>query len=286
MSFRGSFVALATPFRNGAIDYTAFSGLVERQISAGSHGLVVAGTTGESATLEPSEYRALIEFTRGAVRGRRPVLIGVGTNATRETERRAQIAESAGADGLLVVTPYYNRPGQRGLQAHFARVARATRLPIVLYNIPKRTGCDLEPDTAAALAATHPNIVAIKETVCTKERFGALIGAGLAVFTGEDGFLADGMQWGASGAISVIGNLRPAQTAELVRCAAPDGDHDRAAALVEELAPLVDALGLESNPAPLKHALAALGLTTGELRLPLVSVTEETARVIEERLGS
>lgn len=286
MSLQGSYVALATPFRDGAIDYSAFSGLIERQVAARSDGLVVAGTTGESATLDSAEYRALVEFTRGAVRGRLPVLIGVGTNATRETVERARIAESSGADGLLVVTPYYNRPGQRGLLAHFAAVAQTTRLPIVLYNIPKRTGCDLEPATAAALAATHPNIVAIKETVCTKERFAALIEAGLAVFTGEDTFLADGMQWGASGAISVIGNLRPAQVAELLRCAVPGGDANRAAAFVEELAPLIDALGLESNPAPLKHALEALGLASGELRLPLVSVTEETARVIEERLGT
>lgn len=290
--FRGSLVALPTPFCGGhaeRIDYPALGGLIEEQLAAGTEALVIAGTTGEAATLEPRERYALAHYACGVAYGRVPILLGVGTNDTAETLRLTAEAACAGADGILVVAPFYNRPQQRGLHAHFARVAASTTLPVVLYNIPKRTGIDLEPATVAALAEEHENIVAIKETVCTEERYSALTAAGLDVLIGEDSALANGMQWGASGAVSVVGNLRPRRVAELLRCAAPEadgGDSERAAALVEELSPLVRALGLETNPTPLKHALAHLGRATGEVRLPLVSVDELTAREVETALAA
>lgn len=282
----GCFVALPTPFRNGGIDYTSLSALIERQVEGGADGLVVVGTTGEAATLTTDERRAVIEFSTGTVRGRVPVYAGVGTNCTAQTVELARAAEAARADGLLVVTPYYNKPTQRGLQHHFGQVAGASTLPLMLYNVPSRTAVDLLPETVGLIAREHANVVAVKETICTEKRIRALSEeSGLDVFSGEDARIADCMQWGGRGTVSVVANLFPAEVAELVRTAVPGGDEQRAAELVELLAPIIRCLFLETNPAPLKAALSLLGLCEADLRAPLVPVEPGTSALLAELLG-
>ena len=276
---RGSWVALVTPFRGGRLDDGALRRLVERQIAGGTDGIVVAGSTGESATLSDLERQSLVELACGLAGRRVPVFAGVGTNATGQSVALARAAARAGADGLMAVTPYYNRPSPAGLVRHFGAIAAATDLPLMLYNVPSRTALDLQPSTVAEIAEHHPNVVAIKETVCTRERYAALLErTPLAVLCGEDHAIADAMAWGASGAVSVLANLLPERVAGLVRAAGPGGDPAQARALAEDLAPAGRLLFLESNPAPLKSALAHLGLCEEELRLPLVPVQPELAR--------
>lgn len=284
LELAGSWVALATPFRDGRIDFQALRRLIGRQVEGGTRGIVIGGTTGEAATLSDTERRALVEFACGEAERRIPVLAGVGTNSTAQSVALARAAAGAGAAGLMVVTPYYNRPTQRGLARHFGVIAAATELPVMLYNVPSRTAVDLEPTTAGEIAEHHPTVVAIKETVCTEERIRALVQrTPLTVLSGEDHAVVSTMAWGAKGVVSVLANLLPARVAELVRAAAPappvaTGDARLAAALSQELLPLIRLLFAESNPAPLKCALAALGLCRDELRLPLVPVEPELAR--------
>jgi len=286
--FRGSLVALPTPFREGApdeIDYPALQRLIELHVHGDTSGLVVAGTTGEAATLSDRERAVIVEYAVGIAGGRLPVLAGVGTNSTRVSCELAVEAERAGADGLLAVTPYYNRPTQRGLLAHFGAIAGATSLPVVLYNVPPRTSCDLLPDTAAAIAEAHPNVVAIKEAANSRERLAEHARRGrLDVLVGDDPLIADGMQLGAVGAIGVVGNVLPRECAELVRQAGPGGDHTRAARIVEHLAPLVRALFLETNPVPVKTALSLLGLCSREVRLPLVPLEARSLEALQTAL--
>lgn len=283
--FHGSIVALATPFQDGAIDFRRFGALIERQIAAGSHGLVIAGTTGEAATLDEGERQALFEYAVGIAQRRIPILAGVGTNATRSSVRLARRAEEAGADGCLVVTPYYNRPTQAGLELHFRAVADATRLPLVLYNVPARTCVDLLPATTLALAASVATIVAIKEAT-TPARVAELARSGaIDVLCGEDAWIADGMLAGACGVVGVVANLVPGRVVELLGALERQDEAD-AARRVEELAPLVRALFRETNPAPLKHALACLGWCAGELRAPLVPVGPQTASEVEQALAA
>jgi len=265
--FKGSCVALPTPFENGDIDLTAFDALAERQVLSGSDALVVCGTTGEAATLTAAERSTLIARAVDLARGRVPVLAGVGTNATATTIELARAAAEAGANGLLVVTPYYNRPSQAGLQAHFGVVAEAVDLPLVLYNVPARTGVDLLPETAAALAREHATVVAIKEASGGLERLHDLLAlapsSGLDVLCGEDALAEEAVALGCAGLIGVVANLLPAEVADLVRTGKAD----------PRLAPLVRALFAETNPVPLKAALALLGLVTDEVRLPLMPLS-------------
>lgn len=266
----GSFVALPTPFREGAIDFAALHGLLEWHIEQGSDGLVLAGTTGEAATLTDNERRALFDTALAMTRGRIPIVAGVGTNDTRTTVENARMAAAAGVAALLVVTPYYNKPSQRGLELHFGAVAEAVDVPVILYNVPSRTGVDLQPATVRAIGERFAHVVAVKEALGSVERVKQLVaGTPCAVFCGEDAMIADFVGYGAVGVIGVVANIVPARVAELVRCARADGDHTRAAALVEELAPLVKDLFIESNPVPVKTALAAMRRCADEVRLPL-----------------
>ena len=266
----GSLVALPTPFRGGAIDFPALHGLVEWHVEQGSDGLVLAGTTGEAATLTDSERRALLDTALAMARGRIPIVAGVGTNDTRTTVENARTAAAAGAAALLVVTPYYNRPSQRGLELHFGAVAEAVDVPVILYNVPLRTGVDLQPATVRAIGQRFAHVVAVKEALGSIERVKQLVAeTPCAVLCGEDAMIADFVGYGAIGVIGVVANVVPARVAELVRCAGPHGDHTRAAALVEELAPLVKDLFIETNPVPVKAALAALRRCGDEVRLPL-----------------
>ncbi len=275
-AFRGSLVALPTPFRAGRVDFASLRRLVEFQIAAGSDGLVVAGSTGEGVTLSDTERLGAIEFVAGSADGRVPVLAGVGVSDTRLACELARAAERAGADGLLVSTPAYNKPQQRGLSAHFGAVAEASALPLVLYNIPSRTGVDLQPATVRAIARAHANVVAIKEAGTSLVRVQELVADhAVDVLLGEDSWIVDGLELGAIGVIGVLANLVPRPVATLVHELLA-GAHEHAPEQVERLAPLTSALFLEPNPAPLKAALEMMGLCTGELRLPLVPIEDGT----------
>jgi 4-hydroxy-tetrahydrodipicolinate synthase len=268
--FQGSYVALPTPFRGGQIDYASLQGLIDFHIARRTDGFVVAGTTGEAATLSDNERRALYETSVAIVRGRLPVILGVGTNSTRTTVEMAIYAASVGADGVLVVTPYYNKPSRRGLVLHFSQVAEAVDVPIVLYNVPSRTGVDMVPEVVAELGAKYRNIVAVKEALPSVERVKRLVAeTNVGVICGDDGSIADFMSLGAVGVIGVLNNVVPAEVAELVRCSVPGGDSVRAAALVEFCAPLVRDLFIESNPVPVKTALAWMNLCSDDVRPPL-----------------
>ncbi|MFN0008735.1 MAG: 4-hydroxy-tetrahydrodipicolinate synthase [Planctomycetota bacterium] len=280
--FRGSLVAIVTPFRDGEVDFEAFRKLVEWHVESGTDGLVVAGTTGEGATLDGGERTRLFSAAVEIARGRMPVLAGIGTNSTRTTIENAREAEACGVDGLLVVTPYYNRPTPRGLLLHFSAVAEAARTPIVLYNVPSRTSVDMVPEVVAELAARFPHVVAVKEALPSLERVKRLLGETQAdVLCGDDGSIADFMGLGAVGVIGVVNNVVPRKVAALVRAAAPGGDTARAANLVEEIAPLVRDLFLETNPGPVKAALAMLGRCRDELRLPLAPMIESNRKKLE-----
>lgn len=274
-AIRGSYVALPTPFRDGAVDLPAFRALIELQVEGGSAGIVVTGTTGEASTLSEEECRGLIHAAVGYASGRLQVVAGVGTNDTRTTVERARFASACGVDALLVVTPYYNRPSPRGLQRHYAAVVEATGTPLVLYNVPRRTGVDLEPALVRELFESHPGVVAIKESTRSVERIRELCAiAGLVVLCGEDERLVEFAEAGAAGAVSVVGNLHPRGVVELLDAARPGGDRGRVARRARKLAPLVRALTLDVNPVPLKAALAELGHCTAEVRAPLVELDE------------
>lgn len=286
--FQGSFVAIPTPFRHGEIDWGALRTILEFHASHRTDGIVVCGTTGESATLSDSERRALIETTVGLVRGRMPVIAGVGTNCTRTTVEHATFASKAGVDGLLVVTPYYNRPSPRGLALHFGAVAEATTTPIVLYNVPSRTGVDLQPETAAELGKKHEHIVAIKEALPSVERVKHLVReTPLGVLCGDDGSIADFVSLGAVGVIGVVNNLVPAAIADLVRDAGTTQGSVRAAGVVERIRPLVRDLFIETNPVPVKAALAMMmPSVSDEVRLPLAPLTDASRKQLRQTLSA
>jgi 4-hydroxy-tetrahydrodipicolinate synthase len=291
--FRGAFTALPTPFRGGELDLPALDRLIERQAAAGTRGIVPAGTTGEAATLTEAELERVFAAAVEAARGRLQVVAGVGTNCTRTTVERARLAERIGADGLLVVTPYYNRPSPEGLFRHFSAVAEAVSLPIVLYDIPGRTGVDLPVDVVRRLADAHESVVAVKLARRSLERVRALVELDrVAVLAGEDGLLLDFLRAGAIGSIGVVANLVPHRVARLVELASADSgrDDDRALAeagrIADELAPLGEALFVEVNPVPLKTAMAAMGLCGDEVRLPLAPLIDENRRTVERALAA
>ena len=268
---RGSYVALPTPFRAGAVDFDALDALVDWHVAQDSDGLVAVGTTGEGATLTDYERRSVIERTIQRAERRLPVVAGVGTNNTAQSIELARFAKSAGADAALVVTPYYNKPTQAGLVAHFCAIAEATELPLVLYNVPSRTGCDMKPATVAEVRRRAPTAVALKEASGSLERARAVREAcDIDLVAGEDALIADFIELGGTGVIGVVANLAPSQVAELCRVARPGGDRERCEELVAWLAPLCRDLFVETNPVPVKTALALLGHMQPDVRLPLV----------------
>ncbi|MFC4728615.1 4-hydroxy-tetrahydrodipicolinate synthase [Coralloluteibacterium thermophilus] len=286
MRLSGSITALATPFdAAGDVDVRAWRALVEAQVAHGTQGIVVAGSTGEAATLDDAEYLGLIESAADVVAGRIPVLAGTGQSGTRKTVALTRRAAEAGADMALVVTPPYVRPTQEGLLAHYRAVAEEGGLPVVLYNVPPRTGGDLLPETVAALA-THPRIVGIKEARAEPERMQALLalrGEGFSVLSGDDPTFCRAMLAGADGVISVASNVVPASFRLLADRAAA-GEADSARALDAALAPLYRFLGVEPNPIPVKALLARLGCGHG-LRLPLTPLSSAHAAEAEAMCG-
>ena len=284
--FTGMATALVTPMTgNGSIDYEAFGRFIEFQIENGINALVVMGTTGENATIEYDEQKDIIRFVVEKVAGRVPVIAGTGTNNTEHVITNTKAACEVGADAVLVVTPYYNKATQNGLITHFTAIADTSTVPVILYNVPGRTGCNLLPKTAAKLAE-HPNIVAIKEAtgnMAQMVELRALCGDKLDIYSGEDALTVPMMAMGAKGTISVLSNVVPAESVAMTD-ACKAGDYDTAAKLQCKLLPLINALFSEVNPIPAKAATAAMGYGADFLRLPLTSMEDHTKAVLLEEM--
>src|SRR5216117_447843 len=274
--FRGTFTALVTPFRDGAIDTSAFEKLIEAQIAAGITGIVAVGTTGESPTVSPEEREQLIRLSVTTANKRCQVLAGTGSNATHHAVRDTKTAEKLGVDGALLVAPYYNKPSQEGLFRHFKTIAEATSLPIMLYNIPGRCGVDIGPDIVVRLAKECRNIVSIKEASGSVERVGELrrrLPDAFTILSGDDSLTLPFMAVGAAGVVSVAPICFPSEVCALAR-ACELGDLKSAGELHRKLLPLFKDLFIEPNPVPVKTALAWRGGMSGEVRLPLCEMSE------------
>ena len=278
--------ALVTPFRDGMVDETAFAALVERQVAAGVHGLVPNGTTGESVTLSVEEQKRVISLCVEVAKGRIPVVAGTGSNDTAKTIALTRHAKEVGAHAALVVTPYYNRPSQDGMVAHFTAIADAVQLPLILYNVPGRTSVDLLPETMASLAR-HPNIVGIKDASnqlerATRQR--ALCGRDFSLLSGEDGTAVGFNAMGGQGCISVTANVAPELCARLQECCKA-GDYGSAHDIDLKLSALHRALFMEPSPAPAKYALSRLGLCREDVRLPLIAVNAATREAVDAAMA-
>ncbi len=284
--FKGSLPALVTPFSEGAVDYAALEAFVEWQISEGSHGLVPCGTTGESPTLTHDEHKRVVEMTIHVAKGRVPVIAGAGSNNTAEAIDLAKFAEKAGASGLLVVAPYYNKPSQEGLYQHFKAIDAAVGIPIVLYNIPPRSIVDINVDTMKRLYDDCRNIVGVKDATMNLNRPSLermTIGADWLMLSGEDGTALAYMAHGGHGCISVTANVAP-KLVSAFQTACMAGDFKAALALQDRLMPLHRALFLEPNPGGPKYALSKLGRMKNELRLPMVAVSKSVEAEIDAAL--
>jgi 4-hydroxy-tetrahydrodipicolinate synthase len=274
--FRGTFTAIVTPFRNGAVDFPALEKLIESQVAAGITGIVAVGTTAESPTLTHDEKHEIIERVIKIAKGRCQVIAGAGTNSTRDSIEAAKFAEKAGADGVLLVAPYYNKPSQEGLFRHFKAIADATKLPVMLYNIPGRCGVDIGPDTVLRLAQDCHNIVSIKEASGSVDRVAELrrrLPEKFTILSGDDGLTLPFMSVGAVGVVSVASNLFPMELCSLVR-ACESGDFKSAEDLHRKMGAIFKDLFIEPNPVPVKTALAWRGAISFEVRLPLCEMTE------------
>lgn len=270
---QGSYVALPTPFHSGRLDLDCLSSMIERIAELGADGIVVAGTTGEVPTLNDYEHRSLLHAAVEYNGGRMSLMAGVGSNCTRTAVELARFAVSCGADSIMVVTPYYNCPTRRGLLLHYGEIAAATELPMVLYNVPERTGVDMEPEVVAELAKRHGSITAIKETSSSIERVRELTcTTDVSVLCGNDRLIFDYCRAGAVGAISVVGNLAPRHISGIVNSTCSGIDMEMGRELQRELDPLIDALEIDVNPVPVKAALAELNICPAEVRAPLAAL--------------
>ncbi len=283
--FKGAFTALVTPFKDGEIDEAALRNNIEEQVAAGINGLVPCGSTGESATLTHEEHNRVIDITVETAAGRVPIIAGSGSNSTRETLTLTKHALDAGADAALLITPYYNKPSQAGLYEHFRIVAEECDIPIFLYNVPVRTAVNLSSETTARLSEIE-NIVGIKEATANMEQISETIRLskdGFIVLSGDDATTLPLLSIGGSGVISVTSNIAPGDMSNL--CSAFfSGDIQGARALHEKLLPLSAAMFVETNPVPVKTALAMMGKITEEFRLPLVNIGESGRRAVEDAL--
>jgi 4-hydroxy-tetrahydrodipicolinate synthase len=280
---RGSITALITPFMNGAVDEKSFSAFVDWQIKEGTHGLVPVGTTGESPTVTHEEHRRVIEIAVEVADRRVPVVAGAGSNSTDEAVSLTRFAEDIGADAVLSVVPYYNKPTQEGLFQHFSAVAKATSLPIVLYSVPGRTVIDLTVDTIARLRDAHTNIIGVKDATANMERASmqrAKLGADFILLSGEDMTALGFMAHGGHGCISVTSNVAPQLCAQFQN-ACMQGNYAAALMLQDKLVPLHKTLFLENNPGGIKYAVSKLGLCQNEFRLPVVPISESNERAID-----
>jgi 4-hydroxy-tetrahydrodipicolinate synthase len=285
--FKGSIAALITPFRDGKVDVQAFRKLVEWQIDQGTHGLVPCGTTGESPTLTYDEHKLVIEVCIEAAAGRVPVIAGTGSNSTAEAIELTRHAKEAGADGVLVVTPYYNKPTQEGLYLHYKAINDCADIPIIIYNIPGRSVVDMSVDTMARLFKLS-NIVGVKDATANMARVSqqrAAMGSDFIQLSGEDATALGFMAHGGTGCISVTANIAPALCSEFqLACLA--GNFHLALQLQDRLMPLHESLFVESNPGPVKYAAAKLGLSNGETRLPLAPIAAASRKRVDDALAT
>jgi 4-hydroxy-tetrahydrodipicolinate synthase len=275
--FKGSIVAIVTPFKNGKIDEKKLRELIDFQIKNDTRGIVPCGTTGESATLDFDEHELVIQITIEQVNKRIPVIAGTGSNSTQEAVVLTQAAARAGADASLQVSPYYNRPTQRGLYEHFKAIAQSVEIPIILYNIAGRTGVNIEPETMAKLARDCKNIVAVKEasgSLDQMSRIRQLCPKEFSLISGDDGLTLPVLSIGGIGVISVVANIAPRDVAGLVS-AFEKGDLKRAEELHYKLLPLIKAVFLETNPIPIKTAMGLLGMCEPDLRLPMCAMSAD-----------
>ena len=284
--FAGTFTALVTPFRNDQLDEPAFASLVEAQVAGGVTGIVPVGTTGESPTLDHDEHLRVIELAVQTANGRVKVMAGTGSNCTKEAVEYTIAAEKLGADAVLIVAPYYNKPTQEGVYLHYKAIADATKLPIMLYSIPGRCGIEIAVETVARLAADCPNIVAIKEAGGKVERVIALkkaVPAAFEILSGDDGLTVSFIKEGAVGVVSVASNIVPREVSDLVGTALA-GRWDEAQALHDRMSALFTNLFIESNPTPTKQALAWQGRMSPEVRLPLCELTSKSQETLRATL--
>ena len=283
--FKGAGVAIVTPMKdNQDVNYDKLEELINIQIAEGTDAIIIAGTTGESSTLTMEEHRdvikAAVEFTKGRI----PVVAGTGSNCTRTAIQLSQEAEEAGVDGLLIVTPYYNKATQQGLISHYSQIADSTKCPIIMYNVPGRTGCNLLPETVAELFKTKDNIVGLKEAtgnMAQASKTMYLTDGKLDMYSGEDGLVLPLLSIGALGVISVWSNVAPAKVHQLCQSYF-DGDLKTAQKLQREAIPLVDALFSEVNPIPVKTAMNLMGLRVGPLRSPMCEMGADNAKKLAQ----
>jgi 4-hydroxy-tetrahydrodipicolinate synthase len=273
--FRGTYTALVTPFKNGEIDFDAYAQLIERQIEGGVQGIVPAGCTGEAATLSPSEQLKLIGFAVEQVKGRIQVIAGTGSNNTREAIELTEKANEVKLDGVLVISPYYNKPTQSGLLSHYCSIADASRSPVMIYNVPGRTGVKISASTIAEMAK-HSNINSVKEACGSIEQVMDIASqSDITILSGDDPLTVPMISIGGQGVVSVTSNVAPKEVSAMVQCAL-DGDFQSAKSAHYELLNLHRSLFVETNPIPVKAVLSELGLIQSELRRPLESATETT----------
>jgi 4-hydroxy-tetrahydrodipicolinate synthase len=284
--FRGAYTALVTPFKNGKVDEDAYRAFIDWQIEQGIDGVVAVGTTGESATLTHHEHEEVIRICVEHVKGRVPVIAGTGGNDTHEAITLTKYAKKVGADASLQVTPYYNKPTQEGLIAHYKAIAKAAPLPMIVYNVPGRTSVNLLPKTLARLVRECPEVVAVKEATGDLKQVSQVVkdcGPDFQVISGDDFTVLPLLAVGGCGVISVVSNVAPADMAALCK-AAFDGKWDEAKKLHYKLWPLNIAMFLETNPVPVKSALALMGMMSADLRLPLVPMLPENQAALEKIL--
>lgn len=284
MNLEGVFTAIVTPFRNNLLDEESLERLIEFQIENGIHGLVPCGTTGEAPTLTYEEHERVIELTVKFARGRVPVIAGTGSNSTHEAIELTQAAKRIGADMCLLTTPYYNKPTQEGLYRHFKKIAEEVDIPIILYNIPSRTGVNMEPETVFRLSQI-PNIVGIKEasgSVVQAAEIYRLTGGKFSILSGDDNLFLPLMSVGGRGVISVASNAIPRRIRELYEAYIVEKNISKAIAINSDLLPFFKAIFLETNPIPIKEILYLMGLVEREYRLPLCPASEKTRAHLEE----
>ena len=283
--FSGSMVALVTPFKNGKVDWGSLEGLVEFHIKNGTQGIVPCGTTGESATLTHEEHNDVVKAVVKAAKKRVPVIAGTGSNSTQEAIDFTREAEKAGVEGALLISPYYNRPTQEGIYQHYRKVASTVGIPLIIYNIPSRTGSKIEPETLARLSEIK-NIAGVKEATGSVDQaidVLRLCGDRLAVYSGEDSLTFSLMALGGKGVISTVANVAPKEMSELTQ-ACTEGDWERGRKLQLGLIPLIRSLFIETNPIPVKTALSLMGKCQGELRLPLTPMAEPNLKKLKQAI--
>ena len=284
--FSGSIVAMVTPFRGGKVDWENLAALVDFHVESGTTGIVACGTTGESATLNHAEHLDVVKAVVKAARKRIPVIAGTGSNSTQEAVYLTQEAEKAGADGALLISPYYNRPTQEGIYQHYKKVAESAGIPLIVYNIPARTGSKIEPETLARMAQIK-NIAGVKEATGSVDQaidVMRLSHGQMAVYSGEDSLTFSLMALGGKGVVSTVANIAPRAMADLTQ-ACLRGDWDKGRELQFKLLPLIRSLFIETNPSPVKTALSLMGKCTPELRLPLTPMSEGALKTLKKAMS-